>query len=92
MRKRPRPRETWWPWRTRCCARSLRVAQANSARRLSADESQLFEEINRGPSTAEMERDLELIRKRQEARLAELRGVEVEMLMQQLQLDPPAAL
>ena len=102
-------------------ARSLRVAQADSARRLPEDESQLLEEINRGPSTAEMERYLELIHKRQDeaitaaelaelraftermenlavgrmqsvARLAELRGVEVEMLMKQLQLDPPDAL
>ena len=102
-------------------ARSLRVAQRDSARRLSEDESQLLEEINRGPSTAEMERYLELIRKRQDegitgdeldelraftdrmeklavarmqsvARLAELRGVGVETLMKQLQLDPPDAL
>ena len=102
-------------------ARSLRVAQTDSTRRLPEDESQLLEEINQGPSTAETERYLELIRKRQDeaitaaevaelraftermekraatrmqsvARLAERRGVEVETLMKQLQLDPPDAL
>lgn len=101
--------------------RSLRMAQTASERRLPEEESRLLRAINEGPSTAEMERYIELIHKRQEetvtndelvelraftdrmeklavarmqsvVRLAELRGIEVETLMKELQLDPPDAL
>ena len=100
---------------------SRRILPPDAAPRLSAEESELLEQINRGPSAAEMDRYLTLIRARQEesigeagleelraftyrmeqlavnrltslAALARLRGVDLEDLMDELQIQPPDVL
>ncbi|MDP6353647.1 MAG: hypothetical protein QF473_00995 [Planctomycetota bacterium] len=101
--------------------KSLCPGEHSSAPRLTAEEARLLEEINRGPTTSEMEGYIALIRKRQSEtitedeldelrsftqrmeelavlrlknlkKLAELRGVDVEGLMTELQIGPPDVL
>ena len=101
--------------------KSLCPASKTSAPSLSGEEALLLAEINRGPSSSEMESYIALIRKRQSEtiteeeldelraftqrmeqlavlrlknleKLAELRGVDIEELMGELQIEPPDVL